>query len=61
MVLGKSHLGSSQICPHLIDPAAGNADHVRLLTGRGMRYNVCCAVCDKALRAGKPVQLVDAW
>jgi hypothetical protein len=55
-----AHLGSSRICRHLVDPAARNAGHVRLLTGHGMRYNVCCAVCDKALRAGEPVQLVDA-
>jgi hypothetical protein len=50
--------GTSRLCPHLI--VAADADQVRLLTGRGLAYDLCCAACDEALRAGGRVELVVA-
>jgi hypothetical protein len=55
-----AHTGASRVCGHLARPA--ESDHlayVRLLTGRGLEYDMCCAGCDTALSAGEPADLVQ--
>jgi hypothetical protein len=34
------------MCRHL--PGSEGEDHVRLLTGRGLDYDLCCPACDRA-------------
>src|SRR5262245_40410842 len=55
-----AYAGSSRMCAHLVDPAARTVDYVRLLTGHGMRYDMCCTACDPAMREGQPPELLVA-
>lgn len=47
------------MCPHLLGDDAG-ADHVRLLTGRGIQFDMCCPVCGESADEGRPVTLLIA-
>lgn len=46
------------MCRHLL--GTEGEDHVRLLTGRGLEYDLCCPVCDRAAADGSPPELVAA-
>jgi hypothetical protein len=48
--------GASRMCPHLI--GADDPEHVRLLTGKGLTYDICCPACDRSLTAGDPSELL---
>ncbi|WP_344587794.1 hypothetical protein [Actinomadura vinacea] len=39
---------TSRMCRHLLGPDGDEVDHVRLLTGRGLEYDMCCDACDRA-------------
>ncbi|MFI7545267.1 hypothetical protein [Actinoplanes sp. NPDC049599] len=46
----------SRMCPHLVRPVREGVEHVRLLTGRRLEFDLACGQCDAA---GKPVTLVE--
>jgi hypothetical protein len=46
---------ASRVCPHLVRPGDAELDHVRLLTGRRLEFDLVCAECDAA---GHQVTLV---
>ena len=50
--------GPSRMCRHLI--GSGGEDHVRLLTGRALEYDLCCPACDRAALGGDPPELLVA-
>ena len=50
--------GPSRMCRHLL--GSEGEDHVRLLTGRGLGYDLCCSACDRAALDGNPPELVSA-
>ncbi len=47
------------MCRHLLGDDS-DEDHVRLLTGRGLEYDMCCQACDKGADQGHPVDLLVA-
>jgi hypothetical protein len=49
-----AHAAASRVCPHLV-AAEEHLDHVRVLTGRGLDYDLACPACDTA---DEPVSLV---
>jgi hypothetical protein len=49
------------MCRHLIGVAEiDDPEHVRVLTGRGIEFDLCCPACDAARAAGRPPGLVQA-
>jgi hypothetical protein len=55
-----AHSGTSLVCRHLAGPAEGDdIAYVRLLTGHGLDYDLCCTACDTAIAAGAPADLVQ--
>jgi hypothetical protein len=50
--------GTSRMCRHLL--GSEGEEHVRLLTGRGLEFDVCCAACDRAALDGRPPELLVA-
>jgi hypothetical protein len=50
--------GTSRMCRHLFGSAG--EEHVGLLTGRGLDFDVCCPACDRAAQAGSEPDLVPA-
>jgi len=50
--------GTSRVCRHLLDDESGQ--QVRLLTGEGLRYDICCRDCDQATGLGIPLELLVA-
>jgi hypothetical protein len=50
--------GTSRMCRHLL--GSEGAEHVRLLTGRKLEFDLCCVDCDRAARDGSPPQLLSA-
>ena len=46
------------MCRHLV--GSEGEDHVRLLTGHGLDYDLCCRACDRALLDGSPPELLVA-
>jgi hypothetical protein len=50
--------GLSRMCRHLLGSEGGN--HVRLLTGRGLDFDLCCGACDRAATGGSPPELLRA-
>jgi hypothetical protein len=51
-------VGASRMCPHLL--GTEGEDHVRMLTGRALEYDLCCPACDRAARDGTPPALLPA-
>jgi hypothetical protein len=51
--------GMSRMCRHLFGSEEGG-EHVRLLTGRGLEFDLCCVDCDRAARDGSPPELLLA-
>ncbi|MBW8480977.1 YncE family protein [Actinomadura parmotrematis] len=49
-----AHAGDIRLCRHLLGPKGDEQDHLRLLRGRGLEYDLCCPACDEA---GDPVLL----
>ena len=50
--------GTSRMCSHLI--GSDGEEHVGLLTGRGLDFDVCCPACDRAAQAGSAPELLSA-
>ncbi|HCT75313.1 MAG TPA: hypothetical protein DGT23_01705 [Micromonosporaceae bacterium] len=50
--------GPSRMCEHLL--GTESSEHIRLLTGHGVEYNLCCRACDAAARKGQSVELCVA-
>lgn len=50
--------GTSSMCRHLF--GSEWEVHVRLLTGRGVEFDLCCPACDQAARDGSPPELLRA-
>lgn len=50
--------GASRMCRHLL--GSDGDEHVRLLTGRGLEFDLFCAVCDRAALDGSPPELLLA-
>lgn len=46
----------ARVCPHLVRPARDDMEHVRLLKGRRLDYDLACAACDAA---GQPITLIE--
>jgi hypothetical protein len=46
------------MCRHLL--GSEGEDHVRLLTGRGLDFDLCCPACDRAALDGDPPEPVSA-
>ncbi|WP_230686898.1 WD40 repeat domain-containing protein [Catellatospora vulcania] len=47
------------MCRHLVGDDA-EAAHVRLLTGHGLEFDMCCPACGEAVAEGRPVELLIA-
>ncbi|MFC5750484.1 hypothetical protein [Actinomadura rugatobispora] len=43
-----AYASTSRMCRHLLGPDGDEVDHVRLLTGRGLEYDMACEDCDQA-------------
>lgn len=50
--------GTSRMCRHLLE--SEETEHVRLLTGRGMEFDLCCMACDRTAADGSPPELLVA-
>ena len=50
--------GPSKLCQHLL--GSEGANHVRLLTGAGVEYDICCQGCGRAAQAGDRPELSTA-
>lgn len=50
--------GTNRMCRHLLGTEGDG--HVRLLTGRGLEFDLCCAACDRAALDGSPPELLPA-
>ena len=46
------------MCRHLV--GSESEDHVRLLTGHGLDYDLCCRACDRSMLDGSPPELLVA-
>jgi hypothetical protein len=46
------------MCRHLLGTEGD--DHVRLLAGRGLHFDLCCVDCDRRAQGGSPPELVQA-
>lgn len=56
-----AHAGAARMCRHLAGLADdGDPAHVRVLTGRGIEFDLCCQACDAELAAGRQPELVRA-
>ncbi len=47
------------MCRHLLGEDS-DEEHVRLLTGRGLEFDMCCPACDKAVGQGEQLDLAAA-
>jgi hypothetical protein len=50
--------GTSRMCRHLL--GSEGDEHVRLLTGQGLEFDLCCVACDREALSGSPPELLLA-